>query len=100
LVEVQGYAVDALRRAAKLYRVLGRSESLSEELLREAEKLSLRIENELWLPDRNFYALAKDGRDRLADALVSNGAHLLWSEVVPHERAVAMAKTLLSPELF
>lgn len=100
LVEVQGYAVDALRRAAKLYRALGRSERLAEELLREVEALSERIDRELWLENRHTYALAKDGRNRLVDALTSNAAHLLWSEAVPRARAEKMADTLLSPELF
>jgi len=100
LVEVQGYAVDALRRAAELYRALGRSESLSEELLREADRLSERIDRELWLDGRGLHALAKDGRDRIADALASNAAHLLWSKAVSTDRAARMAETLLSPELF
>ena len=100
LVEVQGYAVDALRRAAKLYRALGRSERLSEELLREAGLLEERIDRELWLEDRDTYALAKDGKNRLVDSLTSNAAHLLWSEAVPRVRAERMADTLLSPELF
>lgn len=100
LIEVQGYAVDALRRATRLYRVLGRSEIYAKDLEAKADSLAEAIEREFFLEDRAFYALAIDGRGRKVDALSSNPAHLLWSGIAGKDRAGKVAKSLLERELF
>lgn len=100
LVEVQGYAVDALRRAAALYRVLGRSETYARRLESRAAELAETIDRVFWLQDRAFYCMAIDGRGRRVDALASNASHLLWSKAAPPSRAGLVAEKLLSSELF
>lgn len=100
LVEVQGYAVDALRRAARLYRLLGRSDIYANELEDKASKLESAIDDVFFMEDRQSYALALDGRGRKVDALTSNPAHLLWSGAARDSRATPLARGLLKEELF
>lgn len=100
LVEVQGYAVDALRRAAELYRVLGRSERHAQSLDARATQLADTIDRAFWLEDRGMHCMAIDGRGRRVDALASNGAHLFWSSAIREDRMAPAARRLLSRELF
>jgi glycogen debranching enzyme len=100
LVEVQGYAYDALLRAAELYRALGRPEAEASALETRAAALRAAIDERYWLPDRGYWAMALDGRKQPVDALTSNPAHLLWSGAAAPERAAAAARVILGPELF
>jgi glycogen debranching enzyme len=85
--EVQGYVYNAKRRLA--------------ELARDASELRERFDAAYWIDQRDgYYALALDGRKRPVDALCSNIGHLLWSGIVPAERASPIAQRLLSPELW
>jgi glycogen debranching enzyme len=47
-----------------------------------------------------YYYLALDGQKTPVDSITSNMGHLLWSGIVPAERAGMVAHRLLSPELF
>jgi glycogen debranching enzyme len=100
LVEVQGYAAAALRRAAALYRALGRDEASAAALEARGDALVAAIDRAFWMEDRGLWAMALDARKQRVDALTSNGAHLLFCGAAPPERAVTAARTLLSPELF
>lgn len=99
LVEVQGYAVDALRRAAELYRALRRDEREAAELEKRADLVAAAIDRELWLDDRSSWAMAIDGAGRRVDALVSNPAHLLWSGAARDDRIERACAVLTSDEL-
>jgi glycogen debranching enzyme len=100
LVEVQGYAAAALRRAAALYRALGRDEASAAALEARGDALVAAIDRAFWMEDRGLWAMALDARKQRVDALASNGAHLLFCGAAPPERAATAARTLLSPELF
>ena len=52
------------------------------------------------MEDRGYYALALDGARRRVDSLGSSAGHLLWSGIVPEERARAVAGRLMGEELF
>lgn len=101
LCEVQGYVYDAKLRTAELaQRVVGDG-TLADRLRREASDLRERFDRDFWLDDRGGrYALALDRDKRPVDALTSNMGHLLWSGIVPEERAGAVAARLCSDELF
>ena len=47
-----------------------------------------------------FYVVGLDGDKRPIDSLTSNIGHLLWSRIVPDERARLVAEHLLSDRLF
>ena len=100
LCEIQGYAYDARRRAARLARVCWGDEILAERLERDAAALYERFDRDFWLDGRGHYALALDRDKRPVDALTSNLGHLLWSGVVPPERARALRDRLMAPDMF
>ena len=86
--EIQGYVYDAKLRVAELARRLRDDVSLSERLEREAEELYDRFNQDFWSEDRGgYYVVGLDGDKRRIDSLTSNIGHLLWSGIVPEERA-------------
>jgi len=99
--EVQGYVYDAKRRAAQLAREVWRDRELAERLDNEADLLRTRFDEAFWCGDRGgYYALALDAEKRKVDSLTSNIGHLLWSGIVPPERAEAIVDQLMGEELW
>jgi glycogen debranching enzyme len=98
--EVQGYVYDAYRRTAELAEQVWGDIDLAAGLRAEAGALRERFDREFWMEDRGYYALALDGAGRRVDSLGSSAGHLLWSGIVPEERASAVAGRLMGAELF
>jgi glycogen debranching enzyme len=99
--EVQGYVYDAKLRVAELARDAWRDATLADRLEREAAELRARFDEAYWIDERGgYYALALDARKERVDALCSNIGHLLWSGIVPDERAAALADRLMGEELW
>jgi glycogen debranching enzyme len=98
--EIQGYAYDARRRAARLARECWGDPGLAETLDREADALSDRFNRDFWLDDLGCYALALDADKRPVPTLASNMGHLLWSGIVPPERAERVVEHLTGDRLF
>ncbi len=98
--EIQGYVYDAKLRAARLAREIWGDAALADRLEIEAATLRDRFDRDFWLPGRGHYALALDGEKRPVDSLTSNIGHLLWSGIVPDERARALARLLVGERLF
>ena len=98
--EIQGYAYDARIRAARLARVCWGDDVLAERLERDAAALYERFDRDFWLDERGHYALALDRDKRPVDALTSNVGHLLWSGIVPKDRARALRDRLMAPDMF
>ncbi|GGJ81677.1 amylo-alpha-1,6-glucosidase [Pilimelia anulata] len=98
--ELQGYAYDAKMRGARLARTVWGDPAWADRLEREAAALKERFNRDFWIADRGYYALALDADGSRVDALASNIGHLLWSGIVPLDRAAAVAEHLLGPELF
>ena len=98
--EVQGYAYDAKVRAARMAREFWDDPTYADQLEREAAELKRRFNNDWWVADRGFYALALDPDGRQCDVLSSNIGHLLWSGIVDEERASSVAEHLVGPRLW
>ncbi|WFE36262.1 glycogen debranching N-terminal domain-containing protein [Micromonospora sp. WMMD975] len=98
--EAQGYAYDAKIRAARLAREIWHDAAFADRLEREAAALYERFNRDFWLEDRGWYAVALDPDGTPVDSLTSNIGHLLWSGIVPPERAARVAEHLMSPALF
>ncbi|KOX12260.1 amylo-alpha-1,6-glucosidase [Micromonospora profundi] len=98
--EAQGYAYDAKRRGARLARECWGDPEYADRLEQEAAALKERFNRDFWLPHREYYALALDPYGEPVDALSSNIGHLLWSGIVPDDRAEAVAEHLVGPQLF
>ncbi|MCG5466314.1 glycogen debranching N-terminal domain-containing protein [Micromonospora sp. NPDC053740] len=98
--ETQGYAYDAKMRGARLARTFWGDPAFAERLESEAAALYDRFNRDFWLEDRGFYALALDHDGTPVDSLSSNIGHLLWSGIVPPERAARVVEHLMGPALF
>ena len=99
--EVQGYVYDAKLRLAELAREVWRERELAERLEGEAAALRTRFDEAFWCEARGgYYALALDAEKQRVDALTSNIGHLLWSGIVPPERADAIVDQLMGEELW
>jgi glycogen debranching enzyme len=98
--EIQGYAYDAQRRAARLAREVWHDTALSEHLDRRASDLQQRFRRDFWMPERGCHALALDGDKRQVDSLTSNIGHLLWSGILDDAEAAATSERLLDSQLY
>jgi len=66
--EIQGYVYDAKRRCARLAREFWNDPKLADSLEREAAELKDRFNQDFWIPEREFFALALDGDKRKGTA--------------------------------
>ncbi len=98
--EIQGYTYDAKVRCARLARTVWKDEPLANRLEKEAQDLKRRFNQDFWIAERSFYALALDGTKRKVDSLTSNIGHLLWSGIVDNDKAKSIAEHLMGPKMF
>jgi glycogen debranching enzyme len=98
LVEPQGYAIRALRGAARLFERDGDAER-SGRLIAEGDALEQRLER-FWVARRRIYGMGIDGEGRTSAALASNQGHLLWSEVLGRSRGHAVRDALMGEAMF
>lgn len=99
LCEVQGYVYDAWKRAAEIYDVWGEPE-LAKKLRQRAENLYQRFNERFWMEDAGFYCLGLDSKKEQIQSIASNPGHLLWSGIVPVERAARLVQRLFQPDLW
>jgi glycogen debranching enzyme len=98
--ELQGYTYDAKRRMARVARDVWGDAALADKLERDAAELKRRFNEDFWIPERGFFALALDGQKRKVDSLTSNIGHLLWSGICDDDKARSCVRHLMSEELF
>ncbi|GAA5184229.1 glycogen debranching N-terminal domain-containing protein [Rugosimonospora acidiphila] len=98
--ELQGYAYDAKIRGARLAREIWDDPALANRLESEAAELKRRFNEDFWVEDGQYFALALDGDGRQVDTLSSNIGHLLWSGIVEPDKARALVDHLMGPRLF
>lgn len=98
--EIQGYVYDAKVRCARLAREIWKDDALAVKLETQAAELKRRFNQDYWIPDREFFAVALDGHKKKVDSLCSNIGHLLWSGIVEDEKANALKDHLMSPKMF
>ncbi|TMD05794.1 MAG: amylo-alpha-1,6-glucosidase [Chloroflexi bacterium] len=99
LCEVQGYAYQAKKGLAAIFRRLGR-QGEADRLETQAEELRRRFNDRFWMPEKQFYAQALDAEKRQVMAISSNPGHLLWSGVVDTANAPAVVSELMSPQMY
>ena len=70
-------------------------------LRKESEQLHERFNRDFWSDDRGgYYIVGLDGDKQPIDSMTSNMGHLLWSGIVPEDRARIVADHLMSDQLF
>jgi glycogen debranching enzyme len=98
--EIQGYAYDAKVRCARLAREIWNDEAFAARLELQAADLKRRFNQDFWIPDRQFFALALDGQKKKVDSLCSNIGQLLWSGIVDDDKVAAVRNHLMGPKMF
>lgn len=99
LVEVQGYVYQALTGLAPIFRTLD-NEARASVLEEKAEKLRIRFEEQYWMEDEQYYAIALDGEKKRVESVTSNTGHILMSGIAASDRARAVAERLVASDMF
>jgi len=74
---------------------------LAARLRKEADELYGRFNEAFWVDARGgYYAVGLDADKRQIDSMTSNMGHLLWSGIVPEDRAAVVARQLMSDPMF
>ncbi|MEU5672252.1 glycogen debranching N-terminal domain-containing protein [Micromonospora sp. NPDC047753] len=99
--DLQGYTYDAKLRLAELFDGPLDDPASAHRLREQAKALYERFNKDFWIEERGgYYAVALDGDKNRVDSKTSNMGHLLWSGIVPPERADAVVRQLMSPDMF
>jgi glycogen debranching enzyme len=99
LAEVQGYVYAAKQMAARWAHRLGHTQTAGR-LEAEAHRLAVRFDAAFWCPELETYALALDGAKEPCRVCASNAGQLLFTGIVPPDRAEKVADSLLQPQFF
>ncbi|OIJ17059.1 amylo-alpha-1,6-glucosidase [Anaerobacillus alkalilacustris] len=99
LSEVQGYVYQAKQGIASIYEKLGKVEEATA-LRTEAQTLKERFEEEFWMEDVSFYALALDKDKKQVGTLTTNPGHILMSGMLNAEKAKSVSDVLVSDKMF
>ena len=108
LIEVQAYAVRALRGIARLLELVGEPER-AEGARERGERLAAGLDRfrtadegsyAIGLGEEGSYAIGLDGAGRRGSALTSNQGHLLWAGAIPAERARGIRDVLMGEAMF
>ncbi len=99
LAEVQGYVYLAKHRMADVYQALG-DEQQAEFLRAQAHVLRRTFNEAFWMEDEQYFAAALDGDKRQVRTVMSNPGHGLYCDLVDSDKAQALAKRLLAPDMF
>lgn len=99
LCELQGYAYDAKLRLAAIYDLVDRPDDAAR-LRDQALRLYERFNDAFWWETEGTYYLGLDGDKRPIETVGSNAGHLLFSGIVPPERAGRVVKRLMAADMW
>lgn len=99
LCEVQAYVYAAKNRLAEIAKIQQRPD-LAELWQKEAKELKTRFNQDFWLEDEDFCALALDGDGKPVDSITSNPGHCLNLGILTPAKAYSVAERLRAPDMF
>jgi len=99
LVEVQGYQYLALKETSQLAGIK-RDWDLAKRLQDRAEKLKEEFNKKFWMSEKNYFALALDGKKEQKKVITSNPGHLLFTGLVDKEKIDLVIKRLFKEDLW
>lgn len=99
LVEVQGYVYLAKNLTADLYERVG-DDDRARTLRREARDLRKQFDDDFWMDDADFFALALQHDHKPAAVISSNPGQALWTGIVEHGKARRTVARLLADDMF
>ena len=99
ICEVQGYCFAAYRMAAEMASALNQPEE-ARRWEQKANTLYNTFNQNFWCDSLKTYGIALDGSKSLCCVSASNAGQLLFSGIVPPERATLLANSLINTEQF
>jgi glycogen debranching enzyme len=99
LCEVQGYVYEAKYRMASLMRSFGDTRT-ADKLKKDAAEMAKRFEKSFWMPKLGFYAMALDRDKKQTQVISSNAGQLLFTRMLPQERAKTVTQRFMRDDLF
>ncbi|HYM15116.1 MAG TPA: glycogen debranching N-terminal domain-containing protein [Dehalococcoidia bacterium] len=99
LAEAQAYAYAARRRLAPILERLG-EKGLAASNRERAEALRRRFNEDFWLEDQRFFAMALDGQRHPVASIATNPAHGLWCGIIDPARAGEVTGRLMQHDVF
>ncbi|WP_427005187.1 glycogen debranching N-terminal domain-containing protein [Pseudarthrobacter sp. H2] len=99
LCEVQAYVYSAYLARSWMAYDAG-DVDLATEFRDRAARLKRQFNEQFWLPDRGYYAVALDRDKRKVDACASNMGQCLLFGLIDEDKAPLVAERLMSPEMF
>lgn len=99
LSEVQSYVYAAKIRLAEIARMKKRLD-LADRWQDDAKELKRRFNQDFWMEDLDFCALALDGDGKHVDSITSNPGHCLNLGLFSPEKAYSVAERLRAPDMF
>jgi glycogen debranching enzyme len=99
LCEVQGYVYEAKYRMASLMRSFGDIKT-ADRLKKESAEMARRFEKAFWMPKLSFYAMALDRDKRQTQVISSNAGQLLFTRMLPQDRAKAVTQRFMREDMF
>ncbi len=96
--ELQGYVYDAWRRMAEVFDALDLPDRAAT-MRGKAAALFRKFNEVFWIEELGFYAYLLDGDKRPVPTIASDVGHLLWSGIVPPDRAARVVGRLMAPEM-
>ena len=99
LCEVQAYVYSAKNRLAEIAKIQQRPD-LEELWQKEARQLRAKFNQDFWLEDEDFCALALDGEGKPVDSISSNPGHCLNLGIFTSAKAYSVAERLRAADMF
>jgi glycogen debranching enzyme len=99
LCEVQAYVFAAKIRMSELAKIRQENE-LATRWQQDAQSLKHRFNQDFWIPDRDFLAIALDGAGKQVDGISSNPGQCLLHGLLYPEKAKSVAERLRAPDMF
>lgn len=97
--EVQGYAYAAWRAGEKFAAARGLTERAAH-YRAKADHLQTRFNEKFWDAEKSFYVLALDGDKKPCRVRASNMGQLLFTGIVPPQRAASVAAQMMDEKFF
>ena len=99
LVEVQGYQYLALREIAVLAK-MKKDWDLAKKLSERAKELKETFDKKFWMPEKDYFALALNGKKEQRKAITSNPGHLLFTGIIKDEKVNLVIKRLFGNDMW
>lgn len=99
IVEAQGYQYLALKEIANLAKIRNDFD-LTEKLEERAKSLKVEFNKKFWMEEKQYFALALDGKKEQRKAVTSNPGHLLFTGIVNEEKVDLVVRRLFEKDLW